>query len=137
MELNDFAADRPFEGLPEGTVTGHVQLKVTDAGLTATEAFYCDLLGFAVEGRLGGMFLAVGVIEHQALLVFTNRFSPDGGEPAPAGTARLLGVDLRLLEAGAVRTLGATLAAAGYPAAYDGETLTVRDPSGNLLRFTP
>ena len=62
---------------------GHVQLKVTDPGLTDTEPFYCDLLGFNVEGRLGTMFLAVGVTRYRGELVLTNRFSPDGGEPAP------------------------------------------------------
>lgn len=135
MQLSEFAGSQPFDGLPEGTMTGHVQLKVTDAGLTATEAFYCDLLGFSVEGRLGTMFLAVGVTEHQALLVFTNRFSPGGGHPAPAGTARLLGVDLRLPDTSGVSALAGRLDTAGYPATLDGDTLLVRDPSGNLLRF--
>ncbi|MEU8639533.1 hypothetical protein AB0C38_45700 [Amycolatopsis sp. NPDC048633] len=54
LELRDFSAepgwDLPFDGLPAGTELGHVQLKVTDPDLTATEPFYCDLLGFDVEG---------------------------------------------------------------------------------------
>jgi catechol 2,3-dioxygenase len=82
----------PFDGLPAETEMGHVQLRVTDSALAATEPFYCDLLGFEVEGRLGNMFLAVGVADHRALLVFTNRFSLDGSEPAPEDSARLLGV---------------------------------------------
>jgi catechol-2,3-dioxygenase len=57
MKLEDFTnepgADEPFTGLPAGTEMGHVQLKVTDAELKATEPFYTDLLGFEVQGRLG------------------------------------------------------------------------------------
>jgi catechol 2,3-dioxygenase len=140
MNLRDFADEPgtglPFAGLPEGTTTGHVQLKVTDPGLTATEAFYCDLLGFTVEGRLGSMFLAVGVTRYRAELVFTNRFSPHGGEPAPEGTARLLHVDLRLPGPGSMQSLADRLAAAAYPHELAADTLLVRDPSGNLLRFT-
>jgi catechol 2,3-dioxygenase len=90
LEMQDFSgepgADLPFDSLPPDTELGHVQLKLTDPGLAATEPFYCDLLGFEVEARLGTMFLAVGVA--------TNRFSPAGGEPAPEDSARLLGVDL-------------------------------------------
>ncbi|GLY43180.1 hypothetical protein Amsp01_092030 [Amycolatopsis sp. NBRC 101858] len=140
LAMTDFSGepgwDRPFDGLPAGTELGHVQLKVTDPELAATEPFYCDLLGFAVEGRLGTMFLAVGVVEHRALLVFTNRFSPDGGAPVPEDSAHLVGVDLVLPEAADVRELAGRLAAAGYPHELAADVLRVRDPSGNLLRFT-
>lgn len=139
LDLADFSrepgADLPFDGLPPDTGLGHVQLKVTDPGLAATEPFYCDLLGFEVEGRLGDMFLAVGVGDHRALLVFTNRFSPDGGAPAPEDSARLLGVDLLLPTVDAVRELAGRLSAAGYPHDLSADVLQVRDPSGNLVRF--
>jgi catechol 2,3-dioxygenase len=137
MSLPDFlgepGADLPFDGLPEATEMGHVQLKVTDAGLSATEPFYCDLLGFDVQARLGQMFLAVGVIDDQGMLVFTNRFSSNGGEPAPEGSARLLGVNLVLTD---VDALAERLSAASYPHELSSGALTVKDPSGNLLRFT-
>jgi catechol 2,3-dioxygenase len=130
-------ADLPFDGLPAETEMGHVQLKVTDAELAATEPFYCDLLGFDVEGRLGNRFLAVGVTDHRALLVFTNRFSPDGGEPAPEDSARLLGVDLLLPTTDDVRTLAERLSEANHPHELSADVLHVPDPSGNPLRFTP
>ena len=140
LDLRHFSGEpgvaSPFDGLPAETEMGHVQLKVTDRELASTEPFYCDLLGFAVEGRLGTMFLAVGVTDHHALLVFTNRFSPDGGEPAPGNSAHLVAVDLLLLEADEVRRLTERLSAAGYPHRLSADTLHVRDPSGNLLRFT-
>ena len=138
--MQDFSGepgwDLPFDGLPAGTELGHVQLKVTDPELAATEPFYCDLLGFEVEGRLGTMFLAVGVAEHRALLVFTNRFSPDGGAPAPEDSAHLVGVDLVLSEEDHVHELAARLTAASYPHELSADVLHVRDPSGNLLRFS-
>lgn len=129
-------ANLPFDGLPAETEMGHVQLKVTDAELVATEPFYCDLLGLDVEGRLGNMFLAVGVTDHRALLVVTNRFSPDGGEPAPDDSAHLLGVDLLLPTTDDLRRLSDRLAAADYAHGLAADALRVRDPSGNLLRFT-
>lgn len=140
LTLDDFTnspgADEPFTGLPAGTEMGHVQLKVTDAELRTTEPFYTDLLGFEVQGRLGNMFLAIGVTDHHALLVVTNRFSPDGGEPVPEDSAHLVGVDLLLPTAEDVRALAERLAAAAYPHELSADVLAVRDPSGNLLRFT-
>ncbi|MEV7099813.1 VOC family protein [Amycolatopsis sp. NPDC051045] len=140
MEMADFTdepgADEPFTGLPAGTEMGHVQLKVTDAELEATEPFYTDLLGFDVQGRLGNIFLAIGVTDHRALLVLTNRFSPDGGEPLPQDTAHLVGVDMLLPTAKDVRALAERLAAVDYPHALSADVLKVHDPSGNLLRFT-
>ena len=136
LTLADFATDEPFTALPPGTVMGHVQLKVTDAELAATEPFYTDLLGFRVQGRFGTAFLAIGVTEHHAQLVLTNRFSPHGGEAAPEDSAHLIGTDLVLPTAADVRALAARLAAADHPYELADDVLSVRDPSGNLLRCT-
>lgn len=130
-------ADEPFTGLPAGTEMGHVQLKVTDPELTLTEPFYADLLGFEVKGRLGARFLAFGLTEHRALLVVTNRFSPNGGEPAPDDSAHLIAVDLLLPTPADLFALADRLVVAGYPHELVADVLAVRDPSGNLLRFKP
>lgn len=139
MDLADFrdepGAARPFDGLPATTAMGHVQLKVTDAGLSATEPFYRDLLGFEVEARLGDAFIAIGTGDYRSPLVLTNRFSPDGGEPTPEDSARLLAVELLLPEAGDVHALAERLAAAHYPHELAADVLLVLDPSGNALRF--
>lgn len=133
--LAEPGADQPFEGLPADSTLGHVQLKVTDPGVKATEAFYCDLLGFTFEGRLGDGFLAVGVRPQRAMLVFTNRFSPDGGTPPPDDSAHLVGVDLLLPRINDVHALAVRLATADHPYTLTDDVLAVRDPSGNLLRF--
>ena len=62
-ELADPASE-PFDGLPAGTVIGHVHLKVAD--IPRTIAFYRDTLGFALMAQLGGQaaFLAAGGYHH-------------------------------------------------------------------------
>jgi catechol 2,3-dioxygenase len=122
--------------LPAGTEMGHVQLKVTDAALTQTKRFYCDLLGLELYARLGDGFAGVGVTDYRSLLVFTNRFSPDGGAPAGPDTARLVCVDLLLSTPEAIETLAERLAAAGHPHQRAGSSLTTHDPSTNTLRFS-
>jgi catechol 2,3-dioxygenase len=140
LDLTDFSeepgVDLPFEGLPAATTMGHVQLKVTDAGLTTTEPFYRDLLGFDVAGRLGTMFLAVGVVDEHALLVVTNRFATGGSDLTPEESAHLVGVDLHLPGPGDIHMLAGRLSGAGYPHDLSHDVLRVGDPSGNLLRFS-
>ncbi|MFH8403829.1 VOC family protein [Streptomyces sp. NPDC018019] len=122
--------------LPAGTHMGHVQLKVTDAALTYTKRFYCDLLGLELYARLGDGFVGVGVRDHRSLLVFTNRFSPDGGTPAGPDTARLTCVDLLLGTQEAIEALAGRLTADRHPHQREGSSLTTQDPSGNILRFS-
>ncbi|THA33215.1 VOC family protein [Streptomyces sp. A1277] len=122
-------------GIPPGTEMGHVQLKVTDAALVNTRQFYCDLLGLNIYARMRDGFIGVGVADDRSLLVFTNRFSPQGGKPAAVGTARLITAGL-LLHPEAIETLAEQLAAADYPHERDGNGLMVQDPSGNTLRFS-
>lgn len=122
--------------LPAGTEMGHVQLKVTDAGLTHTQRFYRDLLGLEIYARLGDGFIGVGVADYRSLLVFTNRFSPRGGTPAGPDTARLICAGLTLATPQAIKELAGRLAAADHPHQHDANSLTVHDPSGNRLRFS-
>ena len=49
-EIGDPAADR-FDGIAAGTIVGHVHLKV--ASIPETDAFYRDVLGFALDGDAG------------------------------------------------------------------------------------
>lgn len=119
-----------WHGLPDGTVIGHVHLKV--AHIAPAERFYCELLGFTLTARYGPMASFVsndGYHHHIA-------FNTWGGVGAPAPPERSTGLKefvVRLSDAAAVSSALARLAAAGVPVA-PGDL--VRDPSGNAVRLT-
>jgi catechol 2,3-dioxygenase len=80
--------DGAWDGLPEGTVVGHVHLCVDD--IDEMLGFYHDKLGMGVTAhRPGGMaaFLSAGGYHHH---VGGNTWESRGAEHAPEGTARLL-----------------------------------------------
>jgi catechol 2,3-dioxygenase len=82
------AGDADFDGLPEGTVVGHVHLCVDDVDKMV--GFYHDKLGMGITAhRPGGMaaFLSAGGYHHH---VGGNTWETAGAEHAPEGTARLL-----------------------------------------------
>jgi catechol 2,3-dioxygenase len=68
------------------TRIGHVHLKVAD--LDRALAFYCDVLGFEVTGRLasGAAFISAGGYHHHIAL---NTWESRGGSPPPPGTTDL------------------------------------------------
>lgn len=57
-------ADGQWNGLPEGTVMGHIHLSVAD--LKETEDFYANILGFDVVTRYGNqaLFISTGKYHH-------------------------------------------------------------------------
>jgi catechol 2,3-dioxygenase len=72
--------------VPEGARIGHVHLKVAD--LDRSVAFYHDLMGFDLTGRLGSdaAFLSAGGYHHHIGL---NTWESKGGSPPPRGTTGL------------------------------------------------
>src|SRR5215210_1022250 len=84
-ELDDPETE-PFEGLPGGTVMGHVHLKV--ASIPETVAFYRDRVGFDVMAALGDQaaFLSAGGYHHH---VGANVWDSAGAAPPPPGYAAL------------------------------------------------
>jgi catechol 2,3-dioxygenase len=129
--LAEPGADVPFAGLPQGTVMGHVHLRVTD--LAATEAFYRGVLGFDVVSRWpGALFVSVdGYHHHFGLNVWQSEHRP----PAPQDASQLQRVNLHLPEVSALNALDARLRAASIPMTREGNVLEVNDPAGNTLRF--
>lgn len=128
------AGERPvaWGGLPERTTIGHIHLHVAD--LPATEAFYCEVLGFEVTARMpGAIFLAVDGYHHH---LGANTWNGPGAPPPPPEAPGLHWFNLRLADAAALAEVRARLDAAGVPlAAQDGGWLA-RDPSGNGLLLT-
>ena len=128
-ELDD-PAPPAFEGLPPGTVMGHVHLRV--AHIPATTAFYRDVLGFGLMAALGAQaaFLSAGGYHHH---VGANTWESAGAPPAPPGTARLLQATVLLPDETSRDAAVARVAATGQdPEPLPGGTgVLVRDPSGS------
>jgi catechol 2,3-dioxygenase len=119
-ELED-PATAAFDGLPDGTVMGHVHLKVSS--IPETIAFYRDGLGFGLMAQLGqqAAFLSAGGYHHH---LGANTWESAGAPSPPAGTAALRRATIVLPdEDERDRVLGRVGA----------EGPEVVDPSGNTL----
>ena len=79
-DLLTAADDRPWSGLPAGTLMGHIHLHVSELG--PAERFYVDGLGFEVVNRFGAqaLFLSAGGYHHHIGLNTWNGV----GAPRPA-----------------------------------------------------
>jgi catechol 2,3-dioxygenase len=90
-----------------GADIGHVHLKVSD--LDRSLAFYCGVLGFELQQRLGdhAAFISAGGYHHHIGL---NTWESAGGDPPPPGTTGLyhfaIRYPTRAALAGALRRLG-------------------------------
>jgi catechol 2,3-dioxygenase len=128
-EIDD-ERDAPFAGLPEGTVMGHVHLKV--AAIPETIAFYRDVLGFALMARLGpyAAFLSAGGYHHH---LGANTWESAGATPPPPASAALRHATIELPDATTRdRALERVVARGGSPREVAGGWM-VGDPSGNAL----
>jgi catechol 2,3-dioxygenase len=78
-ELGDPESE-PFDGLPAGTVMGHVHLKVKE--IPETVKFYRDVLGFGLMAQLGlqAAFLAAGGYHNH---IGANAWYSLGADPEP------------------------------------------------------
>jgi catechol 2,3-dioxygenase len=121
-ELGDPATE-PFDGLPAGTVMGHVHLRVSS--LPETIAFYRDAIGFDLMAEYGSQaaFLAVGGYHHH---LGANIWESAGAAQAPSGTANLRHATIVLADEA---ERDRVLARAGADGPF------VRDPSGNTIRL--
>jgi len=131
-ELTDPASEH-FPGLPDGTVVGHVHLKV--ASIPETVAFYRDLLGFALMASFGSQaaFLSAGGYHHH---IGANTWESGGAPPPPDGTAALRYATVVLPdETERDRILGRVQESGRAPEQSIAGPM-VRDPSGNALLLT-
>ena len=128
-ELDDPASE-PFDGLPDGTVMGHVHLKV--ASVADTIGFYRDLLGFGLMAQLGpqAAFFAAGGYHHH---LGSNTWESSGASPPPPGTAALRQATVVLPDAAERNRVLGRLEEAGQPVDASGGDPLVRDPSANAL----
>ena len=132
-ELDD-PASAPFDGLPDGTVMGHVHLKI--AAVEETIRFYRDVMGFGLMAQLGPMaaFLSAGGYHHH---LGANTWESAGAPPAPEGSAALRHATIVLPdEPERARVIGRLEEASVAVNDHAGDPL-VRDPSGNALVLAP
>lgn len=119
--------------VPAGTSIGHVHLKVAD--LDRALGFYCGILGFEVQQKLGDQaaFISAGGYHHHIGL---NTWESKGGQPPAPGTTGLYHTAIlyptRIDLANAIkRVLDAGLQLDGAADHGVSEALYLRDPDQN------
>ncbi len=125
------------EPIDPGADIGHVHLKVAD--LDRALDFYCGVLGFELQQRLGdeAAFVSAGGYHHHIGL---NTWHSKGGSPPPAGTTGLFHFAIRYPSR---RSLADTLrrlseAEVSLSGASDhgvSEALYLSDPDGNGIEL--
>jgi catechol 2,3-dioxygenase len=116
-----------WNGMPAGSVVGHVHLRVGD--IPAADAFYRDGLGLALTARYpGGSFFSSGGYHHH---LAANVWSSRGAGPRPLPTTGLASLDL-VADDTAFADLAARAARLGGKSQPDGSVL-VEDPWRNAL----
>lgn len=119
-----------YEGLPQGTLMGHVHLKVSSTAQTIS--FYRDVLGFALMAELGSQaaFLSAGGYHHH---IGANTWESAGAPAAPEGSVRLRHATVLLPDAGARAQVLDRVIRSGQEPRDTSAGPMVEDPSGNLL----
>jgi catechol 2,3-dioxygenase len=116
---------------------GHVHLKVSD--IDRALAFYCGVLGFELQQRLGehAAFISAGGYHHHLGL---NTWESKGGSPPPPGTTGLYHVairypDRRTLADAVRRVLDAGVPLDGASDHGVSEAIYLRDPDSNGIEL--
>jgi catechol 2,3-dioxygenase len=128
-ELGDPRSEA-FDGLPPGTVMGHVHLKV--AGIAETVAFYRDVVGLALMAQLGpyAAFLSAGGYHHH---LGANTWESAGASPPPPGTAALRQATIVVPDRSERDRLVGRVQGSGQVPEQSTAGPVIRDPSGNRL----
>ena len=135
----DVAAADPSgpQTIDPGVEIGHVHLKVAD--LDRALGFYCDVLGFELQQRIGddAAFVSAGGYHHHIGL---NTWHSRGGSPPPASSTGLFHVAIRYPTRRALADALRRLSDAGTPlsGASDhgvSEALYLNDPDGNGIEL--
>ena len=125
------AGGKKWDGLPPGTVIGHVHFYVGDIDRAAS--FYHAGLGLdkIVWSYPGALFMSAGGYHHH---VGVNTWAA-GATPATDDDARLLEWELIVPDATSVQAAAASIATAGYATDRDGDALLASDDWGIRLRL--
>src|SRR2546425_8969362 len=125
------------EPIDPGVDIGHVHLKVAD--LDRALAFYCGVLGFELQARIGDQaaFVSAGGYHHHIGL---NTWESKGGTPPPPGTTGLYHVAIRYPDRAALADAVRRVVEAGVPlhGASDhgvSEAVYLSDPDGSGIEL--
>jgi catechol 2,3-dioxygenase len=123
--------DAPYNGMPDGTIIGHMHLRVAD--IPKARTFYIDTVGFDVVADWpGALFISAGKYHHH---IGMNTWQSAGGSPAPTDSVGLREFVIVLPDVDAVNALSKRLTAKGVSV----ETLSdggiaFNDPWSNRVR---
>ncbi|MFB6800276.1 VOC family protein [Peribacillus butanolivorans] len=124
-------SDAEWNGLPAGTLMGHIHLHVAD--LRKTEEFYMLGLGFTIVNRFGGaLFTSTGGYHHHIGLNTWN------GVGAPAPKKNSVGLNwysLVFADEEARNKVIEKLNKIGAEATKEGGFYVITDPSGNEIHL--
>lgn len=123
---------QPWEGLPAGTIMGHLHLHVSR--LDMAETFYVKGLGFQVVNRYGGqaLFVSTGGYHHHIGL---NTWNGVGAPPPPANSTGMHACTMVYPdEAARARAIERLTELGAKVSEQEGAYLTA-DPSGNRIRL--
>ncbi len=131
-DLLSHVGDDPFDGLPSGTLVGHVHLHVGD--LAVAEAFFHDALGFdkVVWDYPGALFLSAGGYHHH---LGVNTWAAQAA-PAGPGDARLIAWTIILPEPGDANRASDSIRSAGYGVSGQSGNWLVEDPWGTAVEIS-
>jgi catechol 2,3-dioxygenase len=126
-----------MNSIDPGAQIGHVHLKVAD--LDRALAFYRDVLGFQVTGRIGDQlaFLAAGGYHHHIGL---NTLESRGGESPAPGSTGLYHAAIRYPTREALARALRHVVASDHPVSHGSdhgasESVYMTDPDGNGLEL--
>lgn len=123
-----------WNGLPAGTVIGHIHLHVGD--LRASRAFYEGKLGFDVVGdyaQMSAVFVSAGGYHHH---IGMNIWAGAGAVLPPANTVGLSYYTIAFPTAASREAWLEQLRGEGVEAAAQGNAFVVHDPSGIAIHAT-
>ncbi len=132
--LVELAKGKQWQGMPAGTVIGHVHFHVHD--MEKAREFYCDVLGFAIEAdwyrQMGALFIAAGGYHHHiGLNVWAGRHAP----LPPANSTGMEYFTIIVPHAEELERIKNRLQHAGYETNHLTNGLSVKDPNGIYVQF--
>lgn len=128
------AGDKPWPGLSQDTILGHIHLHVSD--LAKSRAFYCDILGFdmVIDGgkQMGALFISAGGYHHHIGL---NIWAGVGSPPPQVNGTGLRYYTIILPTSSELEVVIGRIQAAQIPVVQQDDSWTVVDPSGIEIRL--